>query len=131
MEGTTDRAVQVLLVEDNPGDIRWTLEILKDVDTRTTLTVAKDGVDAMEILWGWRPDQGRQPDVVLLDLQLPRKDGLELLAEMAADEYLSQIPVVILATSESDRDVERSFALGAVSYLAKPVDADRLGLSLR
>jgi chemotaxis family two-component system response regulator Rcp1 len=130
MGGTTDRTVQVLLVEDNPGDVRWAREMLKDIETPTTLVLAKDGVEAMEVLLRLGSGTGQLPDVVLLDLQLPRKDGLQLLAEIAADEDIREIPVVVLATSENDRDVERCFSLGAISYISKPVDAERLALVL-
>jgi chemotaxis family two-component system response regulator Rcp1 len=130
MEGSTDRAVHVLLVEDNPGDVRWAREMLKDVEIPTRLAVAKDGVEAMEILLRLGSGTGERPDVVLLDLELPRKDGQQLLAEIAADDYLRAIPVVILATSERDPDVDRCFGLGAISYISKPVDTERLALVL-
>jgi two-component system, chemotaxis family, response regulator Rcp1 len=127
---TDDKTVHVLLVEDNPGDVRWAREMLKDVEIPTILAVAKDGVEAMEILLRLGSGTGERPDVVLLDLELPRLDGQELLAEIEADEYLRAIPVVILATSERDQDVDRCFALGAMSYISKPVDAERLSLVL-
>lgn len=131
MESSTDdKTVHVLLVEDNPGDVRWAREMLKDVEIPTILAVAKDGVEAMEILLRLGSGTGERPDVVLLDLELPRLDGQELLAEIEADEYLRAIPVVILATSERDQDVDRCFALGAMSYISKPVDAERLSLVL-
>ena len=120
------RSVDILLVEDNPGDVRLTIEALRDSNLRTTLHVARDGVEAMAFLRreGAFADAVR-PDLILLDLNLPRKDGREVLAEVKTDEQLQQIPVVVLTTSKLEEDVLRSYKLHANAYVTKPVDFDR------
>ena len=126
-----ERPVEILLVEDNPGDVRWTRELLKEISISTSLTVVMDGVEALAYLQQDEPYRGSpRPDLILLDLHLPRKDGLELLADMK-QRALPHIPIVILATPGDDQDVVRSFAFGAISYIAKPVDVDRLTLVIR
>jgi len=126
------RPVEVLLVEDNPGDIRLTMEVLKEVEVRTNLSVVKDGVEATAFLRreGHFTDAPR-PDLILLDLNLPRKDGLELLSEMNRDDNLKDIRVVILTTSEAEKDIHKSFDLDASSYIIKPIDADRFMMILK
>ena len=119
----TIEEVHVLLVEDNPGDVRLTQEALKDSRIHVRLSVAKDGVEAIEFL----RRQGRyaaatRPDLVLLDLNLPRKNGGEVLQEIKADESLKTIPVVVLTTSKADQDVARVYNLHANCYIVKPVD---------
>jgi CheY-like chemotaxis protein len=115
--------VQILLVEDNPGDVRLTREALKEGKICNNLTVAEDGVEAMRILRreGKFSDAPR-PDLVLLDLNLPRKDGREVLAELKEDPELRRIPVVVLTTSKSEEDILRSYDLHANCYITKPVD---------
>ena len=120
------KPIDILLVEDNPGDVRLTIEALKDGKVRNRLSVAADGVEAMAFL----RQEGRhagapRPDLILLDLNLPKKDGREVLAEIKADERLRQIPVVVLTTSQADEDVLRSYQLHANAYVTKPVDFDR------
>jgi chemotaxis family two-component system response regulator Rcp1 len=117
--------IQVLLVDDNPGDVRLTQEAFKDAKVHLDLHVAKDGVEAMEFLTRQGPfcDSPR-PDLILLDLNLPRKDGREVLGEIKEDPSLKTIPVVILTTSASDVDIERSYLLHANCYISKPVDLD-------
>ena len=117
--------IQVLLVDDNPGDVRLTQEAFKDAKVHLEMHVAYDGVEAMEFLQrqGRHADSPR-PDLILLDLNLPRKDGREVLAEVKSDPALKMIPVVILTTSASDVDIERSYLLHANCYISKPVDLD-------
>ncbi len=126
------RAVEILLVEDNPGDIRLTVEVLKEVEVPTSLSVVKDGVEAMAFLRreGHYTDAPR-PDLVLLDLNLPKKDGLELLTDINRDPNLKDIRVVILTTSEAEKDIHKSFDLDASSYIIKPIDVDRFMMVLK
>jgi two-component system, chemotaxis family, response regulator Rcp1 len=121
-EGT---AMQVLLVEDNPGDVRLTREALKDAKVHLELNVVPDGVEAMEFLnrVGSYAESPR-PDLVLLDLNLPRKDGREVLAEIKSDPALQTIPVVVLTTSASEADILRTYMLHANCYISKPVDME-------
>lgn len=118
-------AVQVLLVEDSPGDVRLTQEAFRDANSSITLHVAYDGVEAMAFLRkeGAHANAPR-PDLVLLDLNLPKMDGREVLALIKADEDLKTIPTVILTTSESEADVVKSYELQANCYLTKPVQLD-------
>ena len=119
-------SIDILLVEDNPGDIRLTREALRDSKIRNTLAVVEDGVEAMAYLRreGAYGDVPR-PDIILLDLNLPRMDGREVLREIKADETLRRIPVVILTTSENEDDILRSYDLHANCYISKPVDFNR------
>lgn len=120
------RPAEVLLVEDSPGDVRLTREALKEGKVRNNLSVVSDGVEAMEFLRreGKYQDAPR-PDIVLLDLNMPRKDGREVLAEMKSDEQLKRIPVVVLTTSEAEQDILRTYDLHANCYLTKPVDLEQ------
>jgi chemotaxis family two-component system response regulator Rcp1 len=117
--------IEVLLVEDSPGDVRLTREALKDAKVQISLHVASDGIEAMEFLGreGIHADAPR-PDLVLLDLNLPRKDGREVLREIKESPTLKSIPVVILTTSASETDVLHSYQLHANCYISKPVDLD-------
>jgi CheY-like chemotaxis protein len=118
--------VEVLLVEDSPGDVRLTREALKEGKVRNNLNVVSDGVEAMEyLLREGAYANATRPDIVLLDLNMPRKDGREVLAEMKADKNLRRIPVVILTTSEAEQDILRTYDLHANCYLTKPVDLDQ------
>ena len=119
-------AIEVLLVEDDPGDVLMTREAFEQHKLRNTLHVVSDGVEALSFLRqeGEYADVPR-PDLVLLDLNLPRKDGREVLAEIKADPQLRRTPVVVLTTSEAEEDVLRSYDLHANAYVAKPVDFDR------
>jgi len=116
----------ILLVEDNPGDARLAQEALKEGRMTSRLKVVVDGVEAMAYLRreGAYADVPR-PDLVLLDLNLPRKDGRQVLAEMKADSELRRIPVVVLTTSQAGQDILRSYDLHANCYITKPVDLDR------
>ena len=123
---TNGRPMEILLVEDNPGDVRFTAEVLKEAEVRNNLSVAKDGVEAIAFLrrQGQYLDAPR-PDLILLDLNLPKKDGREVLAEIKADESLKRIPVVVLTTSQAEQDIIRSYSLYANCYITKPVDLDQ------
>ena len=117
---------QILLVEDNPGDVRLTREAFKDGKICHALYVADDGVQALAFL----RHEGEyanvpRPDLVLLDLNLPRKDGREVLADMKMDPDLKRIPVVVLTTSEDEQDILRSYDLHANCYITKPIDLDQ------
>src|SRR5918995_1902381 len=118
--------IQVLLVEDNPGDVRLTKEALKEGKLLNQLTVVGDGVEALAFLRkeGIYAD-ALQPELILLDLNLPKKDGREVLAEIKADPNLKTIPVVVLTTSSAEQDVLRSYELQAASYITKPVDLEQ------
>lgn len=120
------RPIEVLLVEDNPGDVRLTEEAFREGRVPVNLTVASDGVEAMEILnrQGEHAEKPR-PELILLDLNLPRKTGREVLTEIKADETLRRIPVIVMTTSKAQLDVERAYALNANCYVAKPVDLDQ------
>ena len=126
---TTDPApapVVVLLVEDDPGDVLMIREAFDENKVRNELHVCSDGEDALLFLRQEAPhEDAPRPDLVLLDLNLPRRDGREVLAEIKADERLQTIPVVVLTTSEAEEDVLRSYALHANAYVTKPVDFDR------
>jgi two-component system, chemotaxis family, response regulator Rcp1 len=117
--------MQVLLVEDNPGDVRLTQEALKDAKVHLDLNVVADGVAAMEYLHRQgKYAESPRPDLVLLDLNLPRKDGREVLAEMKSESALQAIPVVVLTTSASEADILRTYMLHANCYITKPVDME-------
>jgi chemotaxis family two-component system response regulator Rcp1 len=120
------RPVDILLVEDNPGDVRLTIEALKEGRVNNRLQVAHDGVEALQILRQEGQYAGAaHPELILLDLNLPKKDGREVLAEIKADPKLRRIPVVVLTTSEADEDVLKSYDLHANCYITKPVDLNR------
>jgi len=115
----------ILLVEDSPGDVRLTREAFKDAKIYINLHVAKDGIEAMAFLNREREYAAvPRPDLILLDLNLPRKDGRQVLEEIKESPSLKSIPVVILTTSASDEDVLRSYRLHANCYISKPVDLD-------
>ena len=120
------RPVEFLLAEDNPGDVRLTKEALRESKISNNLNVVPDGVEAMAFLRreGKYFDAPR-PDVILLDLNLPKKDGREVLAEVKADPHLRLIPVVIITSSEAEQDVLRTYELHANCYVTKPVDLEQ------
>jgi two-component system, chemotaxis family, response regulator Rcp1 len=120
------RAVEILLVEDSPSDTELTVEALKEAKVRNHLSIVEDGVQAMEFLrrQGEFKDAPR-PDLIMLDLNLPRKDGREVLAELKSDNDLKAIPVVILTTSRAEQDVLRAYQLNANCYITKPVDFEQ------
>ena len=121
-----NRPVEILLVEDNPGDERLTREALKEGKVYSNLHWVKDGVEAMEFLRrsGKYQDVPR-PDIILLDLNLPKKDGREVLEEIKTDDALKRIPVVVLTTSKAEEDVLRTYNLHANCYVTKPVDLEK------
>ena len=121
-----NRPVEILLVEDNPGDERLTREALKEGKVYSNLHWVKDGVEAMQFL----RRQGKyaevpRPDIILLDLNLPKKDGREVLQDIKNDDKLKRIPVVVLTTSKAEEDVLRSYNLHANCYVTKPVDLEK------
>jgi CheY-like chemotaxis protein len=123
---TSGVPIEILLVEDNPGDVRLTKEALKDAKVRNNLHVAMDGVEALAML----RRQGKyatvpRPDLILLDLNLPKKNGREVLEEIKREDGLRHIPVVILTTSQAERDVAESYRLHANAYVTKPVDLEQ------
>lgn len=118
--------IEVLLVEDNPGDVLLTKIALEDSKIRVNLNVVEDGVEAMAFL----RKQGKyinmpHPDIILLDFNLPKKDGREVLAEVKTDENLKRIPVVVLTTSQAEEDILKAYNLAANCYISKPVDFDQ------
>lgn len=129
---TPIRPVRILLVEDNPADARLVRESLKRGTVEYELEVAEDGVEALDRIRGLGVHAGAQtPDLILLDLNLPRKDGRQVLAELKADAELGRIPVVVLSTSEADSDVARAYSLHANCYVSKPVELDDFFAKMR
>ena len=117
------RPIEILMVEDNPGDVRLTREALKGGKVWNHLNVVEDGVAAMDYLYRRPPyEHALRPDLILLDLNLPRKDGREVLAEIKSSAALRLIPVVVLTTSQAEEDVLRAYHLNANCYVTKPVD---------
>jgi len=118
--------IEILLVEDNPGDARLTLEAFKEAKLINNLTVMGDGVEALAYLRQQGPYANSvPPDLILLDLNLPKKDGREVLAEIKADERLMKTPVVVLTTSAAEEDIARAYSQHANCYITKPVDLDQ------
>ena len=115
--------IEILLIEDNPGDVRLTMEALAQAKVHNRLWVAHDGETALDILRGGGPDGSvPRPDLVLLDLNLPGFSGLDVLREMKSDEALRSVPVVILSSSAAEQDVVKSYDLHANCYVTKPID---------
>jgi len=120
------RIVEILLVEDNPGDVRLTIEALEEGKMRINLCVVTDGEEAMTFLRReGKYDKAPRPDLILLDLNLPKKDGREVLADIKNEETLKRIPVVVLTTSDAEIDILKSYGLGANCYVTKPVDLNQ------
>jgi two-component system, chemotaxis family, response regulator Rcp1 len=120
------KPVEILLIEDNPADVRLTVEALRDSRVHNHLSIVGDGVEAMAFLRReGKYDVAPYPDVILLDLNLPRKDGREVLAEIKSDEQLKHIPVIALTTSQAEEDVVRAYDLHVNCYLTKPPDLDQ------
>lgn len=116
---------KILLIEDNPGDILLTIEAFKECERKHNISALKDGIEALKYLR--REDiykDSASPDIILLDLNLPRKDGREVLAEIKSDESLRSIPVIILSTSKNEKDIQVSYELKANCYIPKPVDLE-------
>jgi CheY-like chemotaxis protein len=122
MNSGRDTPIEILLVEDNPGDVRLTVEALSSAEMKTNLTVAPDGEEALGLLRGIPPQQkGGHFDLILLDLNLPKKNGREVLAELKNDPELKHIPVIILTTSKAKEDICTAYAAHANCYVTKPV----------
>lgn len=123
---SNETPINILLVEDNPGDVRLTLEAFKEGKVNNEISVVNDGVEALAYLRReGRYANAQRPDVILLDLNLPKKDGYEVLAEIKQDPDLKRIPVVILTTSEAERDILQTYYMHANCYIIKPVDLDQ------
>jgi two-component system, chemotaxis family, response regulator Rcp1 len=119
----SSRPIEILLVEDNPGDVRLTREVLRDGKISNHMSVASDGEEAMDLLYRKGQYAGAaRPDVILLDLNLPRKDGREVLDEIKQSPELRSIPIVILTTSAAEADIIKTYNLHANCYIVKPVD---------
>lgn len=116
------KPVEILLIEDNPGDIRLIKEILKETNTNNNIQVVMDGEAALKLLFG--DEISKLPDLILLDLNLPKIDGRRILEEIKGDENLKSIPVVILTTSTAEEDIIETYKKHANSYITKPVDLD-------
>ena len=124
--------IEVLLVEDDPGDVLMTKEAFEEHRVNNRLRVVSDGVEAMAYLRREEPfTDAVRPDLILLDLNLPRRDGRQVLEEIKNDESLRHIPVVVLTTSQLDEDILRSYQLHANAYVAKPVDFDQFIKAVR
>lgn len=118
--------IKILLVEDNLGDVRLTLEAFEEAKIRNEISVVNDGIQAMAFLRGeGEYADALRPDLILLDLNLPKKDGYEVLAEIKQDSHLRRIPVVILTTSKAERDILETYYLHANCYIIKPVDLEQ------
>jgi CheY-like chemotaxis protein len=122
--GRDSRALGVLLVEDNPSDVALTRHLFGAVSLPVDLSVAHDGEEAVSLVRR-KADGGERPDLILLDLNLPRMSGLEVLGELKADERLRHIPVIVLTTSSAERDVRSAYSHHANAYVTKPVDLDQ------
>ncbi|MBI3409112.1 MAG: response regulator [Planctomycetes bacterium] len=119
------RPVELLLVEDNPGDVRLTREALKEGSIDVRLSVARDGVEALDFLRRQAPyGDAPRPDLILLDLNLPRMNGREVLSEIKSDPRLRRIPVLVMTTSRADQDIQKAYSLNANCYITKPLDLD-------
>ena len=118
--------VEILLIEDNPGDALLTQEALKEGKVRNNLHIVYDGVEATDFLFKRnRYKNAPRPDLIILDLNLPKKNGQEVLAEIKADDYLKSIPVIILTISKADEDIIKSYNLHANCFLIKPIDLNQ------
>ncbi len=125
-EKENGKAIDILLVEDNPGDVRLAIEAFKEGKVSNRLNVAKDGIEALAFLrQEGRYSNAPRPDLILLDLNLPKKDGREVLAAIKVDRNLKRIPVVILTTSNAEEDILKAYNLNGNCYITKPVDLDQ------
>ena len=126
MNNTDFKLIDILVVEDNPGDARLIMEVLKSNKIHNSIHIVKDGVEAMDFLHkkGEFADVPR-PDLIFLDLNLPRKDGREVLAELKSDDKFKQIPVVVMTMSQAEEDILKSYSLHANCYVTKPIDLDQ------
>ena len=121
-----NNVVKILLVEDNPGEVRLTQEAMRDCKINNKISVAQDGEEALAFLRQEGPYAGQErPNLILLDLNLPKKDGRQVLAEIKADPNLKRIPVVVLTTSKAEQDILKAYNLHANCYITKPVDMNQ------
>jgi len=131
----TERPVEILLVEDNPNDVELTLHVLTRNHLANCVHVVRDGAEALEYVFGTGAYEGRsvnsRPRVILLDLKLPKVDGLEVLRQIRADPRTRTIPVVVLTSSREERDIVESYRLGVNSYIVKPVDFEQFTEAVR
>ncbi len=122
----SSKEVDILLVEDNPGDVRLTQEAFRDSKLPVKFNVVMDGEDALNYLYRRPPyEEATRPDIILLDLNIPKKDGREVLSEIKNDESLKFVPVVVLTTSNAEQDIVRTYNLNVNAYINKPVDFDK------
>jgi two-component system response regulator len=129
---TTNHPIEILLVEDNPDDVELTLNAFRRHKLANQIHVVRDGEEALDLLLGGGLERPRaRPKLILLDLKLPKVDGLEVLAQLKADERARSIPVIMLTSSTEERDIVRSYELGVNSYIVKPVDFDRFTEAVR
>jgi two-component system, response regulator len=130
-----ENSIEILLVEDNPNDVELALHALKKNNLTNSIHVVRDGAEALEFLFGTGAYAGREinhaPKVILLDLKLPKVDGLEVLKRIKADERTRLIPVVVLTSSREERDIVESYRLGVNSYITKPVDFEQFTEAVR
>jgi two-component system response regulator len=130
-----DPRAEILLVEDNPNDVKLTLLAFKTANLANTIHVARDGVEALDFLFGSAPSDDQKPlenpKLILLDLKLPRLDGHEVLKRIRSDPRTCRIPIVVLTSSSEERDVMQSYEVGANSYIIKPVDFQQFTESVR
>ena len=130
-----ENSIEILLVEDNPNDVELTLHALKKNNIANRIHVVRDGAEALEYLFGSGADAGRDlnhtPKVILLDLKLPKVDGMEVLKRIKSDERTRPIPVVVLTSSREERDIVESYRLGVNSYINKPVDFEQFTEAVR
>jgi two-component system, chemotaxis family, response regulator Rcp1 len=127
-----DHAIEILLVEDNPGDVRLTRELFRESRVRNHLSVATDGADALAFLRQEEPHlHSRRPDLIVLDLNLPRLDGRQVLAAIKNDHGLRRIPVVVFSSSQAQEDIRQSYELHANCYLTKPLNLDEYTMAVR
>ncbi len=122
MEKSKEAALQVLLVEDAPGDVRLIIEAFKHTELDTQLHVAWDGAEALRYLWASPPESPLHPDLILLDLNIPLVNGHEVLAQIKSHPDLKKIPVVVLSSSQLEEDISKAYQSYANSYVMKPVD---------
>jgi two-component system response regulator len=131
----SERPVEILLVEDNPDDIELTLHVLKQNNLANRIEVARDGAEALDFIFAAnsyaRRDANQFPRVILLDLKLPKVDGLEALRRVKSDPHTRKIPIVVLTSSREERDIVESYQLGVNSYIVKPVDFDQFVEAVR
>ena len=129
-----DQRADILLVEDNPNDVKLTLHAFKTANLANSVHIARDGVEALDFLFGGATNVGQgqeRPKLILLDLKLPRLDGHEVLKRIKKDPRTSAIPVVVLTSSSEERDVMRTYEVGANSYIIKPVDFEQFTEAVR